>query len=207
VKRILILLIISCALSSGVDANNNSESYLKGRTDLSLDIGYLGIKTPNPFTWWTDNYRKNPLPYKFAPLQITWHRQATNVSGEGFLRGNWEYQASLVYTSIVDGPESRWGGFAGGVRYNFVSRDTQTIAPFVDFRVGAGGIDASGVKDGQEKDLTYTFLIGIGVRINYAENAFVTVQTLTQHISNGWATNPSAGIDLTGFSVGWGFKL
>jgi hypothetical protein len=186
----------------------NDQVYKAGVTEWSVDSSYLYIQTPNPFTFWTKNYRKNPLTYAFVTSDLTWMKMATSPSsGSSWLRGNWEYTVSGIFTAITSGPETHWGGAAAGLRYNFVPKPSNRWSPFVDFRGGVGCINASGVKYGQSRDLTFTFLIGAGVRYNIDQRSFFTIQTLTQHISNGWQTHPSQGVDLTGMAIGYGRRF
>jgi hypothetical protein len=190
----------SCPASAQISGDSSG---LFNTGALEADSSYLWLKTPNPFTFWAPNYHKNPLPYVFVTTTVTWSEPLVLPTGEGFLRGSWEGLVSGMATAITDGPEHHWFGGAVGLRYNFVPKGSEKWTPFVDFRGGAGEIDASNVKYGQERDLTFTFLIGLGVRYNLNKGSSIILETLTQHISNGWQTHPSEGVDLTGLAIGW----
>ncbi|MGD1032110.1 MAG: acyloxyacyl hydrolase [Opitutaceae bacterium] len=201
---VFVLAAILAAGGAGpVSAQTQADSSSLADTgSLEASSSYLWLKTPNPFTSWLPNYHKNPLPYIFVTTTITWTDPLTAPAGNGILRGNWEGLLSGVATAITDGPEHHWFGGAAGLRYNFVPKDPSRWTPFIDFRGGVGGLDASNVKYGQERDLTFTFLIGVGVRYSLTKDTSVIVQSLTQHISNGWQTHPSEGVDLTGLAIG-----
>jgi hypothetical protein len=168
----------------------------------SVESGDLFWKTPNPFMCWFRNYRKNPLDYRFVPVVLTWERELGQGAKRGFFRGDWSGLVSGVFTDITAGPEHHWAGVAAGLQYNFHPLATPRLTPFVGWRGGVGGLDASHVRYGQERDLTFTYLIGIGFEYRIGRSASLIVQTLTQHISNGWQTHPSEGVDVTGPSLG-----
>jgi hypothetical protein len=161
-------------------------------------FGHMPWQTSGPFTGWTKNFRKNPIPYRMDVAALTFSRPLATT--RPFWR-NVEFLRSVVWSSITRGPENHWAGGALGFRYGrqlpMLPRGT---ALFASFQGGVGAIDASGQRYAQAKDLTFIYLAAAGVRTQINDSVGVHLQVLGQHISNGWQTRPSEGIDCSGFS-------
>jgi hypothetical protein len=118
---------------------------------------------------------------------------------------NFEFIHSVVWSAVTRGPENHWAGVVTGFRYHYDLPRLHS-ALFATFQGGVGAIDSSGLRYAQETDLTFTFLNAIGIRTQLTENFAMHFQLLGQHISNGWQTHPSEGIDCSGFSLAFSYR-
>src|ERR1700724_693009 len=122
----------------------NTDIYYRNKLEFSLDTGALPINIPFVFDVFEGgDYSQRPLHYTLVPLFPSLRRQMGDVRGAGILRGNTDLTATLSFTAIPRGPESRYGAFDLGVRRNFVQRNWRAT-PYVEFRLGAGFINAKG---------------------------------------------------------------
>lgn len=165
-----------------------------------VTFGHLPWKTSGPFVGWTKNFRRNPLPYRIDITAVTFSRPMGTADPESFWT-HFDFLRSAVWSSITRGPENHWGGLATGLRYNHAWRGLPGTSLFASFQGGVGAIDSSRVRYAQAKDLTFTYLAAIGVRARISKTVDADFQVLGQHISNGWQTRPSEGIDCSGFSL------
>ena len=161
-------------------------------------VGDLGWKTSGPFTGWTKNFRPNPIPYRLTLVALS---ASQRVSSQRPILRHCEWVHSVVWSSITSGPENHWGGLATGLRYHYELPERFHTSLFASFQGGIGGIDSSGLKYAQEKDLTFTYLAAVGLRTRVTAAWAVHLQLLGQHISNGWQSHPSEGIDCSGYSI------
>jgi Lipid A 3-O-deacylase (PagL) len=79
-----------------------------------------------------------------------------------------------------------------GIRRNFV-RPNWRVAPFFDLRLGVGRIDAEGplgVPYAQGQDLTFTFMLGSGVRYNFNSRYAISAGINFMHVSNLYLSEP-----------------
>jgi hypothetical protein len=160
-------------------------------------FAHMPWKTSGPFTGWTKNFRKNPIPYRMDVTAVTFSRPLGST--RPFWR-NVEFLRSVVWSSITRGPENHWGGAALGYRYSRALPGIPHTALFASFQGGVGAIDASGQRYAQARDLTFIYLAATGIRTRLNESWGAHLQVLGQHISNGWQTRPSEGIDCSGLS-------
>jgi len=99
-----------------------------------------------------------------------------------------------------------------GIRRNFV-RPNWRVAPFFDFRVGVGRIDAKeplGVPWAQGQDLTFTFMLGSGVRYNFNSRYAISGGINFMHVSNLYLSEPrytNYGINVYGPMFGLDVRL
>jgi hypothetical protein len=170
---------------------------------FEFTFGHLPWKTSGPFVGWTKNYRSNPIPYRMDVTALTFSRPLATT--KPFWR-NVEFLRSIVWSSITRGPENHWGGLTTGFRYSIALPNIPYAALFASFQGGVGAIDASGEKYAQATDLTFTYVAAIGVRTRINDYLSVNLQVLGQHISNGWQTHPSEGIDCSGFSIAVSYR-
>lgn len=191
----------------------NRDIYYRNKLEFSLETGALPINIPFIFDIFVGgNYSHPPLHYTLVPTfaSLRWHMG--NVSGPVILRGNTDLTASLSYTAIPRGPETRYGAFDLGVRRNFVPRNWRA-SPFFEARVGAGHINAkeyTGIQWAQGQDLTFTLWLGAGVRYNFSPRYSVSLSPSWMHISNLYLSEPKElnnGINVTGAMVGFNMRL
>jgi hypothetical protein len=173
------------------------------RFAYEFTAGQLGWRTSGPFTGITKSFRENPIPYRITVAAVSVAHPVTTRGG--FWR-NFEFVHSAVWSSITRGPENHWGGVVTGLRYHVDLPKRWNTSVFASWQGGVGGIDSSGQRYAQETDLTFTYLNAIGVRTRVTDALAIDVQLLGQHISNGWQTRPSEGIDCGGFSVAFSYR-
>jgi hypothetical protein len=191
----------------------NTDIYYRNKLEFSLDTGALPINIPFVFDAFVGgNYSQKPLHYTLLPTftSLRWHMG--NVRGPRILRGNTDLTASLSFTAIPRGPETRYGAFNLGIRRNFVPHNWRT-APYVELRLGAGFIDAKG-PDGnfyaQGQDFTFTLWLGAGVRYNFNPRYSMTLGPAYMHVSNAYLSEPTHldnGINVCGGMVGFNVRL
>jgi hypothetical protein len=134
------------------------------------------------------------------------------LNGPGILRGNTDLTASLSFTVIPRGPETRYGAFDLGVRRNFVHRNWRP-APYFEFRAGAGFINAQGphgAQLAQGQDFTFTLMLGSGIRYNFNPRYSMAVGATYMHVSNLYLSEPKYidnGINVVGPLVGFNMRL
>jgi hypothetical protein len=168
-------------------------------------IGHLPWKTSGPFTGITKNFRPNPIPYRIELTELTFARPLVAAGSDSIWR-NFDFLRSIVWSSITRGPEHHWGGATLGFRYNYALPARWHTSLFASYQGGVGLIDSSGLKYAQETDLTFTYVAALGFRTQVTDRWEIHWQVLGQHISNGWQTHPSEGIDCGGFSLAVSYR-
>jgi len=194
-------------------ADFNDEIYYRNKFELSTETGVLPINIPFVFDVFVgDDYSQKPLHYTLVPIFSSLRWQMGKISGPSILRGNTDFTASGSYTAIVRGPETHYGAFDLGVRRNFVHRNWRT-APYFDFRLGVGLINAKeplGVKYAQGQDLTFTLMMGSGVRYNFNPRYSMALGMNYMHVSNLYLSEPkyqNNGINVYGPWVGFNMRI
>ena len=194
-------------------ADFNTDVYYRNKLELSFETGVLPINIPFVFdVFQGDNYTQKPLHYTLVPIfpSLRWHMGG--IRGPGILRGNTDLTASLSFTAIPRGPESRYGAFDLGVRRNFVYPNRR-VAPYFEYRMGAGFIDAKGpdgVPFAQGQDFTFTLMLGSGIRYNFNPRYSVTLGPAYMHVSNAYMSEPKYldnGINVWGGLIGFNMRL
>jgi hypothetical protein len=194
-------------------ADFNGSIYYKNKLEFSLETGWHPINIPWPFDFLVgDEYDFPGLYYTLVPTIASLRWQTGNVGGPWILRGNWDLTFSGSFTAIPRGAETRYGAFDMGIRRNFVRRNLR-VAPYFDLRLGAGRIDAKGplgVPYAQGQDLTFTFMMGSGVRYNFNSRYAISVGMNYMHVSNLYLSEPkflNYGINVYGPMVGLDVRL
>lgn len=199
---LLIAVVVAARLSAADTAAFAPSELDRAPSEFSYEFtaGDLAWKTSGPFTGWTKNFRRNPIPYRttFTAVSVSHPVRARRAFWRKF-----EYVHSAIWSGITRGPENHWAGLATGLRYHQPLPARLHTSLFASFQGGVGGIDASGQKYAQAKDLTFAYIAAAGFRTRISDSIAVHVQVLGQHISNGWQTRPSEGIDC----AGWAFSV
>lgn len=194
-------------------AFNNNDVYYRNKLEFSQEVGVLPVNIPFVFDVFIGApYDQKPLHYTLAPIfpSLRWHMGKLN--GPGILRGNTDLTATLSFTWVARGPESKYGAFDLGFRRNFVHDDWRA-APYFEARAGAGYIDAQGpygVRYGQGQNFTFTLMMGSGVRYNFNPKYSVAVGCSYMHVSNAYLSLPKYddnGINVYGPMVGFNVRL
>ena len=191
----------------------NTSIYYKNKLEFSLETGWLPINIPFVFDCLLgDGYNQTPLKYTLVPVIASLRWQTGNVKGPGILRGNWDLTFSGSFTVIPRGPETRYGAYDMGIRRNFV-RPNWRIAPYFEYRLGLGRIDAKGPKGvpyAQGQDFTFTMMMGSGARYNFSPRYAISAGVSWMHISNLYLSEPKFldyGINVYGPMVGVDIRL
>jgi len=135
-----------------------------------------------------------------------------DVRGPWILRGNTDLTLTASFTTIPRGPETRYGAFDLGVRRNFVHRNWRA-APYFELRGGVGLINAKGPKGvlyAQGGDLTFTLMLGSGVRYNFSPRYSMAFGVSYMHVSDAYLCRPQwcdYGINVYGPMVGFNMRL
>jgi Lipid A 3-O-deacylase (PagL) len=191
----------------------NKEIYYKNRIDFSFESGWLPKNIPFAFDFLLgDGYNMTPLKYTLVPNIASLRWQMDSVRGPWILRGNWDLSFSAALVVIPRGPETHYGAYMMGIRRNFV-QPRWRIAPYVDGRLGLGGIDAKeplGVLFAQGQDFTFTLNMGSGVRYNLNSRYSISAGMHYMHISNLYLSEPkylNYGINVYGPIAGIEVRL
>jgi hypothetical protein len=200
-------------LRDSKSADFNRNIYYKNKPEFSSETGWLPINIPNPFDFILgDPYERFPLDYTLVPIiaSLRWH--LGDIRGPWILRGNTDLTFSPSFTVIPRGPETRYAAFNLGVRRNFVQPNWK-IVPYFEIRGGFGFVDAKGpqgVPYAQGQDLTFTFMLGSGVRHNFNSRYGISAGVSYMHISNAFLSLPKIanyGINVLGPMVGVDIRL
>jgi Lipid A 3-O-deacylase (PagL) len=191
----------------------NRSIYYKNKLEFSLETGWLPINIPFVFDFLLgDGYNQTPLKYTLVPIIASLRWQTGDVRGPGILRGNWDLTFSGAFTVIPRGPETHYGSYDMGIRRNFV-RPNWRIAPYFEYRLGLGRIDAKGpqgVPYAQGQDFTFTMMMGSGARYNFNPRFAISAGVSWMHISNLYLSEPKFldyGINVYGPMVGVDIRL
>jgi hypothetical protein len=191
----------------------NRSIYYKNKLEFSLETGWLPINIPFPFDFLLgDGYNVTGLEYTLVPNIASLRWQLGDVRGPGILRGNWDLTLSGAFTVIPRGSETHYGAYDMGIRRNFV-RPNWRIAPYFEYRLGLGRIDAKGPKGvpyAQGQDFTFTMMMGSGVRYNFNPRYAISAGVSWMHISNLYLSEPKLldyGINVYGPMVGLDMRL
>ncbi len=188
--------------------------YYKNKTEFGLDIGWLPVNIPFVFDIFLgDGYNNPPLYYTLVPIIASIRWQTGDVRGGHWIfRGNWDLQTSFGIVPIPSGPETHYFAWIVGFRRNFVPHRGK-IAPYFDYRVGMGRIDAKeplGVMFAQGQDFTFTMNMGSGVRYNFNQKYSISAGMNWMHISNAYLSEPKYpdyGINVYGPMFGLDVRL
>ena len=191
----------------------NRGIYYKNRLDFSLESGWLPTNIPFVFDFlFGSGYNMTPLRYTLVPTIASLRWQMDSVRGPWILRGNWDLSLSGALVLIPRGPETHYGAYIMGIRRNFV-QPRWRVAPYVDGRLGLGGIDAKeplGVYFAQGQDFTFTLNIGSGIRYNFNPRFSISAGMNYMHISNLYLSEPkylNYGINVYGPMAGINVRL
>jgi lipid A 3-O-deacylase PagL len=193
--------------------DRNSRIYYKNKLEFSLETGCLPINIPFPFDFLLgDGYNMTPLHYTLVPAIGSLQWQMGDVRGPLMLRGNWDLRISGAFTAIPRGAETHYAAYDMGIRRNFVGRNGR-VAPYLDYRLGLGRIDAKGPKGvpyAQGQDFTFTMMMGSGFRYNFNSTYAFSAGITWMHISNLYLSEPkylNYGINVYGPIIGLSVRL
>lgn len=194
--------------SPAAASGSPTQSVTPSRWSLDFESSYVYDDVENP--WFSmlgyhgEDNAKNPFDYHLNSYIMGARYDLTRIHGWGFLRGYWQGSVGGIYSDILQGPEHYYAGVVGSLRYLFVPGDG-TWAPYIEFRGGVGGTDASRVYYGQQDQVAFTYLMGLGLRYQPNPQWRFSLGIVDQHMSDMYLTNPNYGFDSAGFitSIEW----
>lgn len=199
----------------------NQAIYYRNKLELSVESGWLSKNIPFPFDFLVgDSYVTGFRHYTLVPTFVSLRWQTGDLRGPGFLRGNMDLTFTGSYTAIPRGhAETRYFAFDFGMRRNFVPRNWR-VAPYFEARGGIGNINAKGPASccpprrglwaAQGQDLTFTLMLGSGIRYNLSPRCSVSAGVAYMHVSNAYLSEPrfeDYGINVVGPMVGVNLRL
>lgn len=191
----------------------NRKIYYRNKLEYSYEVGWLPVNIPFVFDFVVGSpYTKWPLNYTLVPNIASLRWQIDNIDGPWIFRGNTDFTFSGSITAIPRGPETRYVAFDYGIRRNFI-RPNRRYAPYFEARGGVGKIDAKGprgVEYAQGQDLTFTLMMGSGVRYNFNSRYSISSGMTYMHVSNAYLSQPryeDFGINVYGPIVGFNVRL
>jgi hypothetical protein len=200
-------------LRNSKSADFNRDIYYRNKLEFSYELGWLPFNIPliydiflgSPYTTW-------PLKYTLVPNIASLRWQVDGIHGPSILRGSTDFTFSGSFTAIPRGAETRYAAFIFGIRRNFVPRNWRFV-PYYEMRGGVGNIDAKGplgVEYAQGQDLTFTNMVGSGVRYDLNPKYSFEAGATYMHISNGDLSEPkyeNFGINVWGPIFGFNVRL
>jgi hypothetical protein len=186
----------------------NRRIYYKNKLELSLESGWLPVNIPFVFDFLVNSpYTTWPLRYTLQPNLLSLRWQLDNIWGRKLFRGNTDFSFSGAYTGIPRGAETRYFAFDYGIRRNFIPRRSRFV-PYVEGRGGIGDINAKGPKGveyAQGQNMTFTLMVGSGVRYSINPKWGISGGMTYMHVSNFYLSEPryqDFGINVYGAIVG-----
>ena len=180
--------------SSGKTARHAKEDlnrsiFYRNKLEFSYEVGWLPWNIPlifdvflgSPYTTW-------PLKYTMVPNIASLRWQVDGIHGPSVLRGSTDFTFSGSFTAIPRGAETRYAAFDFGIRRNFIPRNWRII-PYYEMRGGVGDINAKGpdgVLYAQGQDLTFTYMMGSGVRYDFNPRFSLAAGATYMHVSNAY---------------------
>lgn len=155
--------------------------------DWTLESGYLWGLGHN-----TDG------DYELAPLMFTLRTPATMTLGEGWVVRT---RVSALFAGMVSGPEDYYAGLLAAPSLERGFADG-TGAWFFSIGGGAGLTNSTGGTGGLGHDFTLNWFAQGGLRQRLTDSLDWQASVFFIHLSNGGRTNPNAGVDALGFTLG-----
>jgi opacity protein-like surface antigen len=137
----------------------------------------------------------NDANYTLAPMILTIGWQLDAVSGEGWWRGNTQFNFMPHWIQVVHGYENRFVGFMAGPQYNFLPEGSR-ISSFIGAAVGFSFVDSElvgsiGSYGGQGQDFCFTFAVRVGMRYLLSDQLAMGLSLHYQHWSNANLSEPN----------------
>lgn len=173
--------------------------FVRGTNEAQIDVGaYWSIGTKG------DSERPD---IGFVTGAVSYGWMLSDVRGDGFFRGNWEFLLSAFGGGIFEGPGDALAGAGFAFRYNFV-RPQAAIVPFI--QLGAGGVYSDAANDDGEQrligsDWSFDLQGAIGLRFMTSERFSITLKAEYRHFSNAGIADRNNGLNSLGGVLGVSF--
>lgn len=153
----------------------------------------------------------NPNNYITTPeiISLRWQRKAPEQFFHTPFTFSQQWVVSAVIVPFEHGPEHHYFGLGLGPRI-VLAKPGSRFSVYIDGRFVVGDIDSTGEPYGQGQDLTFSALVGTGVRYEVNCRTRVSLGFLYEHFSNGGLSEPevdNTGLDTIGpkFEVSYSF--
>lgn len=231
INKLVVLALLLASLTRpapGQDSNNqptqatlkktkrpdfNRDIFYRNKLEFSYELGYLPYNIPLIFDVFVGSpYSTWPLKYTLVPNILSLRWQVDGIHGPLFLRGSTEFIFSGAFTAIPRGAETHYEAFNFGIRRNFIPHRWRAI-PYYEMRGGVGDINAKGpdgVLYAQGQDLTFTLMVGSGVRYDFNPKYSFDAGATYMHVSNAYMSQPKYedfGINVWGPIFGFNVRL
>jgi lipid A 3-O-deacylase len=127
----------------------------------------------------------------------------SDVSGDGFFRGNWEFLIEGSASGIVEGPGDVLASGVLLLRYNFVQPDSKLV-PY--FQLGGGGTYSDMHEDETQRligsEWSFNLQAGLGLRYLWSDRCALFLEANYRHISNADTSDRNVGLNSVGGVVG-----
>src|SRR5579871_3524240 len=152
----------ACARALGQDSvqSNASENpFQRGKYELNLSSGIM----ISPIG--ADRNRPT-LNYTLSGIEFGW--MLTDVSHNGWFRGNLEVTGQIIGGAVYFGPGNYLAGATAWARYNFVPQQHWQVIPYIQGGAGAEAIDMDTRLVGG--GFAFNLNVGVGARYLVANN-------------------------------------
>jgi hypothetical protein len=198
---------ISSALAGHPTEGKNSKEtvtesefpFVRGANEAELNVG----------AYWTFDTNGNAdLPDTALAIgTVSYGWMLTDVRGDGFCRGNWEFLLSAFGGGIFEGPGDVLVGAGIALRYNFV-RPHPVVVPFVE--IGGGGAYSDASNDDRIQrvfgsDFFFELHGALGLRFMVSDRFAITLKGEYLHFSNAGLAGSNHGMNGLGGALGVSF--
>jgi Lipid A 3-O-deacylase (PagL) len=170
--------------------------FVRGANELELNGG----------AYWTFDTDGGPrLPNTALAIGTVYYGwMLTDVRGDGFCRGNWEFLLDASGAGIFEGPGDVLVGVGIALRYNFV-RPHPVVVPYVE--IGGGGAYSDAANDDANQllfgsDFLFELHAALGMRLMVSDRFAVTLKGQYLHFSNAGLGDRNHGFNGLGGALG-----
>jgi len=173
--------------------------FVRGAHEAEINVGAY---------WSLDTDGTARLPDTALALgTVSYGWMLTDVRGDGFCRGNWEFLVDAYGGGIFDGPGDVLFGLGISLRYNFVPPHP-AVVPFVD--IGGGGAYSDAANDDSVQavfgsDFVFQLHAALGLRFMCSDRFAITVKCQYLHFSNAGLGDRNHGLNGLGGALGVSF--
>jgi hypothetical protein len=177
------------------------DPFARGNNELEFLLGgYWGFPS-------TDTPKRPDYSFGLAHLRYGW--MLNDPTGNGLLRGNWEFLIGAFGGPTFSGPGDYHIGADLNLRYNFIQPGAKVI-PY--FQISAGGVysdvaDDDALQDYLGTDWNFSLGANIGVRWMLSDRCALVTSFDWVHFSNAGASERNRSYNGLGGSIGLSWLL